>query len=181
MSGSPSFFAHGQIVALVNAARGETLRQNGNQFRFPLLQPQTGDLEGQAVGEFIDCQPRQPVGLAEDDAAGIGKAQRLPRVPRRLDPADKKRAVDRLCLVPRQNADGQPGVRIEKPARGKSAAGCPARLRRIRPRRYRPPSPAHCHRSVSAPSERRFPRRAAGRPSDIPYAFKPPAHSAHRR
>ena len=60
--------------------------------------------------EFIDCQPRQPIGLAEDDAAGIGKAQRLPRVPRRLDPAGKKRAVDWLCLVPRQNADGEPGV-----------------------------------------------------------------------
>ena len=85
-----------------------------------MLQPQTGDLEGQAVREFIDCQPRQPVGFTEDDAAGIGKAQRLPRVPRRLDPAGKKRAVDRLCLVPRQNADGQPGVRIEKPARGKA-------------------------------------------------------------
>lgn len=82
-------FTHRQIVALINAARGEQLCQNRNQFRLPLLQSQTGDLEGQAVGEFIDGQPRQPIGLAEDDAAGIGKTQRLPRVPRRLDPAGK--------------------------------------------------------------------------------------------
>ena len=42
----PLFFAHGQIVALINAARGEQLCQNRNQLRLPPLQSQAGDLEG---------------------------------------------------------------------------------------------------------------------------------------
>lgn len=40
------FFAHRQIVALINAARSEQFCQNRNQFRLPLLQSQAGDLEG---------------------------------------------------------------------------------------------------------------------------------------
>ena len=118
----PLLFTHGQIVAFINAARREKLRQNGDQLRLPPLQPQTGDLERQAVRKFIDRQPRQSVGLAEDDAAGIGKAQCLPHAPRRLDPAGKKCTVDGLGFIPRQDADSQPGFRIEKTARGKVLA-----------------------------------------------------------
>ena len=113
-------FPNRQIVALIDAARRKDLRQKPDQHRLPLLHAETGDLKRQAAGKFIHRQPRQAVRFTKDHAARIPEAQRLPRLPRGLDAAAEKGAVDHLLLVTRQNADGQPGSGIKKTAGGKA-------------------------------------------------------------
>ena len=112
----PLFFAHGQIVPLIDPARGKDLREDLHQRFFPLLETEAGDLERQAVGKFVDGQPRQPVRLAEDHPARVGKAQRLPRLPRRADAAGEKVTVDRLLRPTREHADGQLRPGVKEPA-----------------------------------------------------------------
>lgn len=79
----PLFFAHGHVVPLKNALRMKNLIQQLDQDRLPALRAERRDLKREAGGEFVDRQPRKAVGLAEDDAAGVLKAERPPILPPR--------------------------------------------------------------------------------------------------
>ena len=78
-------FAHGKVVALINALRPEHLGQNGENIIPHALHTERDDLERQTVAEFVHRQARQAVRLTENDAAGIREAQRLPVFPCRTD------------------------------------------------------------------------------------------------
>ena len=107
-------FAHGKVVALINALRPEHLGQNGENIIPHALHTERDDLERQAVAEFVHRQTGQAIRLAENDAACVRKAQRLPVFPCRTDAALPEGAVDGLAALVRDEPHRDLGAAVEK-------------------------------------------------------------------
>ena len=120
--GQALFFADGKIVALVDALGREEVFQNRDDGAFPAFQAEAGDLKAEVIGEFVDGEAGKAVCLAEDDAAGIGKAEGFARLPRGCNAAAEEIFVDVFCFVAREDADGDLGLGIEKAAGGELQA-----------------------------------------------------------
>ena len=107
-------FAHGKVVALINALRPEHLGQNGENIIPHALHTERDDLERQAVAEFVHRQAGQAIRLAENDAACVRKAQCLPVFPCRADAALPEGAVDGLAALARDEPHRDLGAAVEK-------------------------------------------------------------------
>ena len=99
------FFADRKIVALVDTLGAEKRGKDLYDVLLPGFQAKASDLKAQIVCKFIDRQAGKAVGFAEDDAAGVLKAQSLAGVPGAFDAAAEKVAVDLLVRVTCQDAD----------------------------------------------------------------------------
>ena len=107
-------FAHGKVVALINALRPEHLGQNGENIIPHALHTERDDLERQTVAEFVHRQAGQAIRLAENDAACVRKAQCLPVFPCRTDAALPECAVDGLAALARDEPHRDLGAAVEK-------------------------------------------------------------------
>ena len=106
-------FAHGKVVALINALRPEHLGQNGENIIPHALHTERDDLERQTVAEFVHRQAGQAIRLAENDAACVRKTQCLPVFPCRTDAALPEGAVDGLAALARDEPHRDLGAAVE--------------------------------------------------------------------
>ena len=113
--------AHGHVVALVDALRCEDLAQGVEDQRLAPVHAEADDLHGQAGAEFVHRQAGQAVGLPEDHAAGVFKAEGAAVFPRGADAAQEKAGVRLLAPLAREHAHGDLRPAVEK-AEGEEAA-----------------------------------------------------------
>jgi hypothetical protein len=106
--GEPLALACRRVAALVQARRASLLQQRVGDRRLPALDARRQELHREEACVAVDDQPRQPVGLAMDEANAVARDRPArPRVDRGSDAAREEGGVDALAFLeaPRAQAD----------------------------------------------------------------------------